>query len=304
MKKIIFPLVFFFMFTGIQDTKGQESYPTIAILDTALDTSLPIFKDRISYEVCITEFASCPNGDFLMEGPGSSTLSRNALMIDGFGHGTEMASLAVATNPKIKIVFIRIIGTSIFGARQVATERTVYNALDWVILNKDRFGIDAVSMSQGHHNLLLGDNYCPKTPSTESRIDTLYKLGVPVFVATGNYSSRSKINWPACIPNAIAVGAVTAKRTIFKFSNHDNKLVDFLAIGSAKGFTAGGNYLTIEGTSAANVIAATQWATISNAKQELNYNQLYDLISRTSFPIKRNKTMVGKIINMNGAIND
>ena len=36
--------------------------PTIAILDTALDTSVPEFQGRIAYEVCILEWASCPNG--------------------------------------------------------------------------------------------------------------------------------------------------------------------------------------------------------------------------------------------------
>jgi len=47
--------------------------PTIAILDTALDTSLPIFKDRVLFEACVTQWASCPNGLSEMEGVNSST---------------------------------------------------------------------------------------------------------------------------------------------------------------------------------------------------------------------------------------
>ncbi len=109
--------------------------PTIAILDTALDTSLPIFKNRILFEACVTQWASCPNGQFEMEGSGSSTLKPEWISKNGFNHGTEMASLAVATNPNINIVFVRIIGANSKGLRQASGEATVYNALDWVIKN-------------------------------------------------------------------------------------------------------------------------------------------------------------------------
>ncbi|MGV2433162.1 MAG UNVERIFIED_CONTAM: hypothetical protein LVQ98_07885 [Rickettsiaceae bacterium] len=69
--------------------------PTIAILDTALDTSLPIFKDRILFEACVTQWASCPNGLNEMEGPNSSVLKSDWISKNGFNHGTEIASLAV-----------------------------------------------------------------------------------------------------------------------------------------------------------------------------------------------------------------
>jgi hypothetical protein len=72
--------------------------PTIAILDTALDTSLPIFKDRILFEACVTQFSTCPNGMSEMEGTNSATMSLDFLSKNGFDHGTQMASLAVTAN--------------------------------------------------------------------------------------------------------------------------------------------------------------------------------------------------------------
>jgi len=50
------------------------SVPTLAILDTGLDTSVPSIKDKLIYEVCILEWTTCPNGQSFMEGPGASAI--------------------------------------------------------------------------------------------------------------------------------------------------------------------------------------------------------------------------------------
>ena len=153
--------------TAIQAIPAKaDNTPTIAILDTALDTSLPIFKDRIAYEVCILEWNSCPNGQSFQEGPGSAVLPMSVMANNGFNHGTTMASVVANTDPNVKIVFVRIIGNTPSGGRQIANELTVVNALTWVLQNKDKFNIKAVSMSQGHHNLSPLTDYCPSTPNT------------------------------------------------------------------------------------------------------------------------------------------
>lgn len=278
--------------------------PTIAILDTALDTSLPIFKDKILFEACVTQWASCPNGQFEMEGPGSSVLKPEWISKNGFNHGTQIASIAVATNPNVKIVFVRIIGASATGLRQSTGEQTVYNALDWVIKNKDRFNIQAVSMSQGHSALRNPDpNYCPTTPITEGKINQLMNAGVPVFFPTGNARNYSKIDWPACIPSSIAIGATMPAETIAIYSNHDPLLTDFFALGQVKATNPGGRVVNSGGTSAATVIAATQWATIKASKPHLTYSQIYDLISKTSKPTYNSKITGGKLINLGAALN-
>ena len=278
--------------------------PTIAILDTALDTSLPIFKDKILFEACVTQWSSCPNGLSEMEGTNSSTLKPEWISKNGFDHGTQIASIAVATNPNVKIVFVRIIGTSSTGLRQSTSEATVYNALDWVIRNKDRFNIQAVSMSQGHSAGRNPDpNYCPSTPITEGKINQLMTAGVPVFFPTGNARNYSKIDWPACIPSSVAIGATMPAETIAIYSNHDPLLTDFFALGQVKATNPGGRVVNVGGTSAATVIAATQWATIKASKPHLTYSQIYDLISKTSKPTYNSKITGGKLINLGAALN-
>lgn len=277
--------------------------PTIAILDTALDTSLPIFKDRILFEACVTQFSTCPNGMAEMEGTNSATMPAQFISKNGFDHGTQMASLAVAANPNVKIVFVRIIGSNPNGTRQVAGEPTVINALDWVYRNKDRFNIQAVSMSQGHHNLgAAGTDYCPKTPITEGKIKSLADAGVPVFFPAGNNRDYVRIDWPACIQSSIAVGAVMPTNEVAIYSNFDLNLIDFFALGTTRAIVPGGKTINVGGTSAATVIAATQWATIKSAKPTLTYNQIYDLISSTSIPTKNSRVSGGKLINLSGAI--
>ena len=278
--------------------------PTIAILDTALDTSLPIFKDKILFEACVTQWSSCPNGLSEMEGTNSSTLKPEWISKNGFDHGTQIASIAVATNPNVKIVFVRIIGTSSTGLRQSTSEATVYNALDWVIRNKDKFNIQAVSMSQGHSaGRNPNPNYCPSTPITEGKINQLMTAGVPVFFPTGNARNYSKIDWPACIPSSVAIGATMPAETIAIYSNHDPLLTDFFALGQVKATNPGGRVVNVGGTSAATVIAATQWATIKASKPHLTYSQIYDLISKTSKPTYNSKITGGKLINLGAALN-
>ena len=278
--------------------------PTIAILDTALDTSLPIFKDKIVAEACVIQWSSCPNGLSEMEGTNSSTLKPEWISKNGFDHGTQIASIAVATNPNVRIVFIRIIGASENGLRQSTSEATVYNALDWVIRNKDRFNIQAVSMSQGHSAGRNPDpNYCPKTPITEGKINELMNAGVPVFFPTGNARNYTKIDWPACIPASIAIGATMPAETIAIYSNHDPLLTDFFALGQVKATNPGGRIINVGGTSASAVIAATHWATIKSAKPNLSYSEIYNLISKTSKPTYNSRIPSGKLINIQGALN-
>jgi hypothetical protein len=278
--------------------------PTIAILDTALDTSLPIFKDSIVFEACVTQWSSCPNGLSEMEGTNSSTLKPEWISKNGFDHGTLIASIAVATNPNVKIVFVRIVGANANGLRQATGEATVYNALDWVIRNKDRFNIQAVSMSQGHSSLRNPDpNYCPKTPITESKINELMNAGVPVFFPTGNSRNYTKVDWPACIPSSIAIGATMPAGTIAIYSNHDPLLTDFFALGQVRATTVGNKVVNAGGTSAATVIAATQWATIKASKPHLTYSHVYDLISKTSKPTHNSKITNGKLIDLGAALN-
>jgi len=283
--------------------KNTNIEPTLAILDTAIDTSLPAFKDKIIQEVCLLERGPCPNGQTYMEGPGAASMPSSLITKNGFDHGTQMAYIAIANNPNMKIVFVRIIGNNPDGIRQVATEAAVYNALQWVINNKDKYNIKAVTMAQAARNFVAGTDYCPKTPVTQSKIQSLLEKGIPVFLPAGNDFDYTRINWPACLPESIAVGATMPTKAVAVYTNYDAKLIDFFAQGTTTSYGPGNIKVPIAGTSASIQSAAATWIAVSSAKPSLTYIQIYDLISKTSLNTSNSKIKGGKLIDLQGALN-
>lgn len=280
---------------------STQSLPTLAILDTAVDNTLPAIKSKLIYEVCILEWETCPNGKSFMEGTNSATLPSTLINKNGFNHGTQMSSAAIQSNPNMNIVFVRIIGQNVNGDRQITNEKTIYMALDWVLQNKDKFNIQAVSMSQGHHNLMPFADYCPKTPITEAKIKSLSDAGVPVFLASGNSYDYKKIDWPACIPSSMSVGGAT-KNGIEVYSNYDQSLIDLHANSRLQVLIPGGKLINATGTSVATQVAAASWLGVKYAKPTLTQSQIYDLLQSTS-RIVNGKQGSGKLINLSAALN-
>lgn len=280
-----------------------DQKPTIAILDTALDTSLPIFNGKIVQEVCILDWPACPNGDYFMQGSGSSVLGNEIISRNGFSHGTQMASAVVLTNPNVNIVFIRIIAHNSSGYRMPTSEGNIVEALNWVAENKDTYNIQAVSMSQGHHKLLYYKQYCPISKYLKPAISNLKQMDIPVFFPTGNNSDTERIDWPSCIQDSIAVGATDINNSIATYSNNDYNLVDFYSLGQMKLYTVGNKTGIGRGTSVAAQVAAANWLAVKSAKPNLTYQEIYDLLSRTSVKTKSNKVLFGKLINIGAAIN-
>jgi hypothetical protein len=272
--------------------------PTLAVLDTALDTSIPSIKEKLIGEVCILDLSqsqirrgekpSCPNSSLFMEGPGASVLPMTILSNRDFSHGTQMVSAAIRNNPNMNILFIRIIGHNPNGTRQSTTINTVPNALKWIYDNQAKYNIKAVSMSQGHHNLLNSTNYCPVT-QTDYWVDWLVKSNIAVFFPAGNGRDYSRIDWPACIPSSIAVGGAedfgSSGFYVSSTSNYDKNLIDFWAPISSRINFPGGSEGNGFGTSISTQIAAAKWLAISSYKTGLTQSQLLDLIKKTSTPI-------------------
>lgn len=275
------------------------SVPTLAILDTGLDTSIPSIKDKLIYEVCILEWTTCPNGQSFMEGPGASAIPSQLITKNGFSHGTQMASAAVSTNPNMNIVFVRIIGQNINGDRQITNEKTIYNALNWVYSNKDKFNIQAVSLSQGSHALADSANYCPSTPTTQKSITDLLSAGIPTFTAVGNNSDYKRIDWPSCIPEAVSVGA-GSKNGIETYNNYDPLLLDIYSIGQLKVYSPGNNLGFASGSSVAAQTAAANWIALKQFKSGHTFAQLNDLIASKSTVIKMGKRFpqIGKLFEL------
>jgi hypothetical protein len=272
-----------------------DSIPSLAIIDTAVDTSIPEFKDKIVYEVCFIEWSTCPNGKQFMEGTGAAGMPLNFMKTNGFDHGTQMTSSALQTNPNMNIVFIRIVGNTANGTRQVVNEKVLNSALQWVYDNRAKFNIQALSMSQGTHTLLNGANYCLNTPNTTSVVGLLKSVGIPSFFPVGNAKDYKRIDWPACIPDSIAVSATMPGDYIASYGNFDPNLTDLFALGSLRVKVPGNTAINGAGTSIAAQVAAATWVGVKTKNPSMSYQDVYNLLISKSVSVTGRGTF-GKMI--------
>jgi hypothetical protein len=277
--------------------------PTMAILDTALDMSIPAFKDKVIYEVCTLEWSTCSNGKPFMEGPGAASMPLKYMATREFSHGTQMVSAAIATNPDAKIIFIRIVGNTPSGSRQTVGPRGINQALNWVYANKDKYNIQAVTMAQGHHNLRSGTNYCPMQSNIVTSVDNLLSAGIPSFFPAGNGYDNKRLDWPACQPNSIAVGATDQQDEISTYSNYDPLLIDFYALGTMRVYVPGGGEAYGAGSSVSVQVAGAQWLMLKSAKPNLSYTDLMGLLSKTAKSTRNAFISSNKLIDIGAAIN-
>ena len=308
MKKLITALVAITLITTSMpaqaNLKNKTSVPTLAILDSALDSEIPAIKSKLIYEVCILDWPSCPNGKNFMEGVKSSYLSSLIISNRDFNHGTQMASIAIANNPNMNILFVRIIGNTMRGTRQTTGPNTLPNALGWVLANKDKYNIVAVSVSQGSQSALRKNvpNYCPVS-STDTAVNNLYSAGIPVFFPTGNEGDRSRINWPACIPNSVAVGGSESYGDVSILSNYDKSLTDIWAPAGSPSIYPGNKAGNSFGTSVSTQIAAARYVALKTAKPSLSLDQLLNLIKSTAKPISNSLKQEGRLFDLGAALN-
>jgi hypothetical protein len=243
-------------------TASAVGEKTLVIIDSGINTDLPWAKNAVIDEACFVELHRCPNGFSQMTGAGSAKVTPAMTTASSFSHGTQMASVAVAINPNVKIVSIRVAGLTPRGVPTPYSGKAISWALDYVEANKARLNVGAVSIS-------LGNSYrstsCPIVGNLQTQISNLMASGVAVAIAVGNGGS-TKIDYPACIPQAIAVGATEERYAmkevsgwvypIMAISNHNSE-VDYFVNGKYTVSDISDNKKVSFGTSNATVAFAT-----------------------------------------------
>jgi hypothetical protein len=296
--RIIFTSLIFLCATNLPALSAQASFgPTLVIADTALDSTTAEFSKNIVLELCILEWSTCPNGDKFMQGKGSANLPAGQILNNGFNHGTQMVSAAVRTNPDLNIIFIRITGNSSSGLRLTSGDFTVAKMLDWVSNNKESYNIQAVVMSQGHHNLSSLSDYCPRSFMVEGVINKLYSQQVPIFLPAGNRGDKSRIDWPACLPLTFGIGALDQSRSIASYTNLDKNLIDYFELGNLRVLDANGTERNSEGTSISAQIAAAKWMQIRSKNLEKTFAETKMIFDSNTHNVSISLTSSAKAIN-------
>lgn len=241
---------------------------TLVIIDSGINTQLDWAKAAIVEEACFIEYGKCPNGLASMTGPGAAHIDPALVKDKALSHGTQMASVAVATNPNVKIVVVRIVGMSAKGFANSYTTRGLATAMDWVVANSQRLNVGAVSISLGR---AYAEASCPiaAEPRLQSQIISLASMNVATVIASGNNSNKLKVNYPACIPEAIAVGATDRPYTIkqvqgtvypIMLMSNGGPDLDLVTLGRHTVTDLNGVKTVTLGTSNANTVVATRLA--------------------------------------------
>jgi hypothetical protein len=271
MKKVIVIVASFALVAaGFTPAAQANSQKTLVIIDSGIAAELPFAKEMIIEEACFIEFGRCPNGQSTMFGKGAASLPVARVNHKAMHHGTQMASVAYQIDPSTKLVMIRIVGMSEKGFANSYTTRAVTRALSWVNLNADRLNVGAVSLSIGRS---YKEASCPIESELQAQVQQLSALNIPVVAATGNGSNRVKVDYPACIPEVLAIGATDRRYTvkaiqgwvypIMLISNSGPDL-DFYALGRYPTTDVYGQQAISIGTSSAAVAFATNMVRLRN----------------------------------------
>ena len=248
---------------GITPAAQAATPKTLVIIDSGIAADLPWVQQMLIDEACFIEYGKCPNGQSTMFGKGAAALQVSRIKDKAISHGTQMASVAYEIDPSTKLVMIRIVGMSEKGFANSYTTRAVTKALNWVNENAERLNVGAVSLSVGRS---YKEASCPIEAELQAQVRNLLTRNIPVIAATGNGSNKLKVDYPACVPEVIAVGATDRRYTvkaiqgwvypIMLISNQGPDL-DLYALGRYTTTDAFGQKSISMGTSSATAAFAT-----------------------------------------------
>ena len=281
MKKIVVLLLLVAGLVGVQvPAFSVDIAPSVVVIDTGTDPAL--FPGKIVAEACFLEYYTCANGKTTMEGSGASYIAPTSNK--ALNHGTQMLSVIAKVNPAANLIPIKIVERTPAGNPMLYTLASVKQALDWVIANRVKYNIAVVSLSQG--GIKAG---CRVPDGMVAQFATLKAANVPVVVSIGNNSSKTDSNAPACIPDAVAVGATDnpwpgvqpiswdskAKPYIARYNNV-SPAVDFYANARWYVTNRDGSKKFEVGTSTATASVAGWWSLNRKESFDATYKYLSD----------------------------
>ena len=287
---------------------------TIAVLDTGVDNTHPMFVGKIVDEACYssnvpTQSATsiCPNGSNQQIGSGSAVPCMGIC-----SHGTHVAGIAaggkVFSGPTISYEGVAkdsdIIAVQVFTKFDSASQCDPFNR-GWAVpcvksYNSDQIkGLEHIFDLRNTYdissvNLSLGGGKYTSTcdtvmPTYKDTIDTLRSAEIASIFASGNDGYTDGISFPACISTAISVGSTDNNDVIASFSNNDNTL-DLLAPGVSIRSAIPGTGLGFKsGTSMAAPHVTGAWAVAKSALPTASVQDVLDSFKTTGIDVTDNR---------------
>jgi subtilisin family serine protease len=242
---------------GQQNITGKGT--SVCVIDTGVDYTHPDLGG------CTT--AQFKSGNCSKVIAGHDYVNNDTDPMDDNGHGTHVAGIVAANGqfaggssggligvaPDAKIVAMKVLDYDGFGFSD-----DLDAAIEWCVSNASKFNITAISMSLGATSCSIPkscySSYCDyEALSTSAAINSAVAADIYVVISTGNAGKNNSVSYPACIRNAIRVGATNNNDAFVGFTNRGPGFPDMLlAPGSGVNSTyPSGGYATMGGTSMA-----------------------------------------------------
>lgn len=280
----------------------------VAVVDSGINRGHPMLSELIAGELCFSASfpaaqltSLCPNGDPSQADLGSASSSKctgtplrdhgsfmsgivagapfttAGQIYKGLGFGAKILTVQVyvkSTNPAY------CVGQST--PCIVALEVDQIFALQRIYDTCGSYNLAAVVL--GYNEAVLGSpGGC--TDFRTSLIRNLFNVGVATIVPAGNQGNTTKVGPPACVAEAIAVGATDDARNVASFSNSSN-LIDLLAIGvDVQSAGSGISILEDNGSSAAAAQVAGAWAILKQVRSNAEVNVILDALQTTGIGV-------------------
>ena len=216
--------------------------PAIAFIDSGINASdAADFGTRVIANVAFCSLCTNGNGTggSSSDAPGQQGIVGNSgdapghSTYDREGHGTMVAGIAAGSNPAYPGVAQNapIVNVRVANKDGESMESDVIAACDWILANKDTYGIKVVNISMAGSSP-ASFRYDP----LDQAVERLWFAGVTVVAASGNFGTGSAVDMsaaPGNDPFIITVGALDQNQT-------SDPSDDTVAPWSAYGFTADG----------------------------------------------------------------
>lgn len=286
----------------------------VAVIDSGVNSSHPMLASKVVSEACYSTtdtsaldvdqhyFSLCPGG--AQSSVASGSAQDCSLSIEGCGHGTAMAGIAVGNGAGRlgvakdgNIISLKVVSqTSDFDVCDNAPCAVIFEddlllALDRVLTLSSSFKIAAVNMSL-NFDVLAADGTCDGDP-LKPAIDMLRDEGIVSVISTGNDGSLDKLRSPSCISTSFSVGAtLDTSDALWEGEGTTDPLdgtnrsrnMDMFAPGANILTARGTGYATVNGTSASAAHVSGAWVAARHAWPVATITQLENLI-RSKGPV-------------------
>lgn len=271
-----------------------ESNPKVLVIaDTGFSDSDPLITSHTVLQVCMMDWYACPNGSNFQESGTAASLTPVQMKYAGFNHGSKMARSAIAAYPDVKLILIRIVGSSSSGGRMPTSESIITKVLAWSNKNAKVYNIGAVAISQGSTKVGSNARRCLASPATDKEIAALKVKGIYTFFPAGNEGRSDLINWPACIADAVAVGALDKSGAIASYSNYAMGQIDIYEPGYVIDTETVSIYGSDNGTSHSTQYAAAKWLSLVNQFPQVRPALIYWNYILSGEPVTNSKGFFG-----------